>query len=257
MRWFTDRFYKEGAGISKDEPKKHGLALLWQIIRREFWELFKLNFFVIIFSLPLITIPAAYAAATAISMKMVEDENVYLWRDFIGNFRRLFWRASLAGFGFAAAITLGIYACYIYAQLILDQIVYIVPLMLSVAVSILITLICAQYYVWLARFDLSIFELLKSSALSILARPIPALAGLFAVLSLWLAHIVFYPISIFMPAIFLFSFGALLMTFALLKNTHFVFGHSTLEGEQRRGADNFANVQKAHKHKRETITCEI
>lgn len=256
MRWFTDRFYKEGAGISKDEPKKHGLALLWQIIRREFWELFKLNFFIIVFSLPLITIPAAYAAATAINVKMVEDENVYLWRDFGGNFRRLFWRASIAGFGFFAAIGLGIYAGYIYAQLITEQIIYVVPLTLSVAVTILIMLICAQYFVWLARFDGAIFKLLKLSALSILVRPFQALAGLAAVTILWLTHIIFYPISIFMPAIFIFSLGALLMTFALLKNTHFVFDHSTLEGEHRGGADNFANVQNAHNNNRETLTCE-
>ncbi len=82
MKWLRDRFEREGPGIPKDAPKKRGLALFLQIIGREAWDLFALNLMIVVLSLPIVTIPAVYAAATRICVSMVRDENIYLYRDF-------------------------------------------------------------------------------------------------------------------------------------------------------------------------------
>lgn len=245
MRWFTNRFYKEGPGIPKDEPKKHGLALLWQIIRREYWELFKLNLFFILFSLPVITMPAAYAAATKISIEMIEDNNIYLFKDYVKYFRSLFWRSTIIGGLFAAALALGGYSTYIYAQLVSESIGYAAAATVCFAVTVILSLICLHIFVIIAGFDLNLIKSLKLAALATLAKPLPAIAGLVAIGFLWLMHILLYPISVFMPATFLFSFGPLFMAFAVLKTTHFVFDFSAVEGQVKKRTDNFAIVQKS------------
>ena len=48
-----------------------------------------------------------------------------------------------------------------------------------------------------------------------LARPLPVLVALMAVAVLWILHIVFYPASIFMPAVLNFSFGTLILTLSV------------------------------------------
>jgi uncharacterized membrane protein YesL len=97
MTWFTDRADSNGPGVARDLPPKQGLALFGSILRREAWELIKLNALIILFSLPIVTIPAAHAAATRIAVRMIRDENIYLLRDFWQAFCGLFIRATVAG----------------------------------------------------------------------------------------------------------------------------------------------------------------
>lgn len=44
MGLFNPNYSKPGPGVSKDEPKKKGLARFYQIFIRKFWDLIKLNF---------------------------------------------------------------------------------------------------------------------------------------------------------------------------------------------------------------------
>ena len=58
---------------------------------------------------------------------------------------------------------------------------------------------------------------IRLARLGALARPLPALAAFGVVAVLWLLHVAFYPASIFMPALFNFSFGTLAVTFGVHK----------------------------------------
>ena len=62
-------------------------------------------------------------------------------------------------------------------------------------------------------------QLLRLALLGALAKPLPALAALGFVALLWVLHIVFYPVSIFMPAVINFSFGTLAVTFGVHEAT--------------------------------------
>jgi len=55
MQWLRDSWMKEGRGISKDAPKKQGIALFAEILLREWWEMVKLNLLFVLASLPLVT----------------------------------------------------------------------------------------------------------------------------------------------------------------------------------------------------------
>ena len=94
---FADRFNRPGRGIDPNAPKKQGVALFFEILWREFWELLKLNMLFLLFCLPVVTIPAAITAMSGITLTMVRDENHFLWQDFLRVFKREFGRSLAAG----------------------------------------------------------------------------------------------------------------------------------------------------------------
>lgn len=240
--WFKADFSKEGPGIRKDAPKKTGLALLMQVVLREWWELFKLNLMIVVFSLPIVTIPATLAAATHISLRMIEDESIYLRRDFLAAFRQHLLRATLWGAGFAIALGIGGYATFVYAQLMLHSVVYVLPLVLALACMTYAWIVSVCVFVLMVRRpDLSGRDLLRLAALAALTRPLPALAALGFVLLLGLLHVIFYPASAFMPAVFLFSLAVLTVSFSTYRATDAVL---TFGREARKGTAIFADAPR-------------
>lgn len=76
-----------------------------------FWDLVKLNFLWIIFSLPIITMGAATVAAYSVAMKMVDDEESYVARTFVKEFKANWKQGTILGLIFLAA-TYAIYLDY-------------------------------------------------------------------------------------------------------------------------------------------------
>ena len=97
MKWLTAHITREGPGVPKDASPKTGLALLIDVVRREWWMLLELNLLFILFALPLVTLPAAQVAANRVTALMLQDRSVYLLRDFWEAFRGRFWRAAMLG----------------------------------------------------------------------------------------------------------------------------------------------------------------
>lgn len=217
MQWMRDYFLKEGPGIPKDAPRKTGLALFADILGREWWELVKLNLLFILFSLPLVTLPAAQVAATRICVAMVEDRNCYLWRDFWETFRSRFASATLAGAVLGAAFAITGYALAAYIRATAHNLAFSLPLAVALVVLTLVPLVAAHLFALLAMSGLPLSRLLPIACLGVLVRPLPGLAALGLVAALWLAHLLFYPASVLMPAVLNFSVGTLAMTFGVHK----------------------------------------
>lgn len=216
MQWLKDFWTKEGPGIPKNAPRKRGLALFAEILRREWWEMVKLNLLFIIASLPLVTIPAALAATTSVSLAHVEDRNSWLLRDFTEAFRRFFLRATLLGIVLTVALALGGLAVTTYAAAARDSLVNVVPLSISLVATAFIAVFACHMLVLMVMQTLPIGQLVRLAALASIMRPLPVLASLGFIASLWLAHVLFYPVSVFMPATLNFSLG----TFAIVFGAH-------------------------------------
>lgn len=217
MNWLWRFSTKAGPGIAKDAPPKKGFALLVDVVARNWWELIQLNLLVILFSLPVVTIPAALVAATRICVLMLEDRNVYLGRDFLDAFCQHFWRATALGAISAAAVGLASYAALIFLQASTANLFLALPLTVSVSTAVF-ALIAASYgFVLLAVRNQPLAVILRLALLGALARPLPTLAALGFVALLWLLHVMFYPVSIFMPAVINFSFGTLAVAFGVHK----------------------------------------
>ena len=205
---------KAGPGIARDAPKT-GLALLADVVVRNWWELIQLNLMVILFSLPIVTLPAALIAATRICALMLDDRNVYLGRDFLEAFRRKFWRATVVGYGAFGVVAVAAYAAFSFVQAARDNLFLALPLTISASTAVFMMIAASYAFVLLAMRDQPLRVLLKRAMLGALARPLPALAALAFVALLWVLHVVFYPVSIFMPAVINFSFGMLAVTFGV------------------------------------------
>lgn len=217
MQWLKDMWTKEGPGIPRDAPKKRGLALFAETFAREWWEMVKLNLLFILAALPLVTLPAALAATASVSLAHVEDRNSWLLRDFSEAFRRYFLRTTLLGFALAFGFALGGLAIATYAAAARDNVLNAVPLTVSLVATAFLAVFACHLLVLMVMRDLPTMRLVRLAALASLIRPVPVLIALTFVAALWLAHILFYPVSVFMPATLNFSLGTFAIVFAAHK----------------------------------------
>ncbi|OWV91785.1 hypothetical protein ATY75_00990 [Rhizobium sp. N122] len=215
MQWLRDMWTQEGPGIPKDAPAKTGLALFADILAREWWEMVKLNILFILACLPVVTLPAAIAATARVSVAFVEDRNTYLLRDFTEAFLHYFWRATAWGLALTVGLALGIYAIFSYAAGARDKLMLAAPLAVALVATAFLAVTACHLIVLMVMRDLPALRLLRLAALASVARPLPALAALAVNAALWLAHILFYPVSVFMPATFNFSLGMFAVAFGV------------------------------------------
>lgn len=83
---------------------------LYRFLNR-FWDLVRLNFLWLLFSLPVVTVGASTVAAYSVALKMVDDEEGYVARTFVSAFRANLRQGILMGLVFLAA-TYAIYLDY-------------------------------------------------------------------------------------------------------------------------------------------------
>lgn len=214
MQWLEGLWTKEGAGIDKNARPLTGLALFLDILKREWWEMVKLNLLFLIASLPVVTMPAAMFAMARICVSFADDKNTYLLRDFFEALPKFALRGTALVVLSALLVSAGTYATVSYAGAARLQLAYSLPFAISLAVTLFLILLSAYASVVLARQDLPLSETLRQAALLALTKPLPMLAALGFVAALWLAHILFYPVSVFMPATINFSLGMFALCFA-------------------------------------------
>ncbi|MFI3116142.1 MAG: DUF624 domain-containing protein [Clostridia bacterium] len=89
-------FTKPGVGISKDAPKKEGIHLFIDILYREFWTIFTINFLFIISTIPIITIGPSICALNYVCAKLIRDEPIDVFYDYKRGFMLNFWQGTFA-----------------------------------------------------------------------------------------------------------------------------------------------------------------
>lgn len=118
-------FTRPGVGISKDAPKKEGIALFFDIVYRDFWTLFTLNLLFIITTMPIITIGPSICALNFVCARMIRDEPIDVFDDYKRGFFMNFWQGLGVGI-----IVLLIFAflgtsCYM-ASIIFPHLAYVI-----------------------------------------------------------------------------------------------------------------------------------
>lgn len=107
MGFFENRYSREGAGLPMPE---RGLRRYLLLLVSHFWKLIGLNLLFFVFSLPVITFPAALCAMNRVCMLLIRNGYCFLWEDFIEEFRRSFVRSLLPAVFFLLLIFVGYYA---------------------------------------------------------------------------------------------------------------------------------------------------
>ena len=195
--------------IAKGTPEKQGLALFFDVLWREFWELCKLNLIFILFSLPVVTIPVAITAMSKVIFYMLLDKPVYAFGDFYSSFRLEWKRATLAGLIYSMVLALTVVGMVFYTAF-LDVFVLYVMSMLACALILI-----AGFYLFpmLAVLDLNLKGIFKNAILLTFLRMPQNICALVLFVLLTLLVLVYLPTTLLAVLVIFFSLINLISTF--------------------------------------------
>lgn len=126
----------------------------------KFLDVLKLNFMWILFSLPIVTIGASTVAAMSVALKMTDDEEGYIGRQFVKAFKENWKQGTILWLITIVAV----YAIYLDFQLF--EAVEGNPIMFLIIgiVSIAIVIVALLYsYPLLARYENTLFNTIQNS----------------------------------------------------------------------------------------------
>lgn len=207
MPFFSPNFEKPGPGIDKDAPPKKGLALFFEILIREFWQLIKLNLIFLLACIPIVTIGAALAGLSKSTTKMVRDVPNDVWYDFKTGFKENWKPATLCGLVGLLLLVGGFCGFFLYAEHLILQTVSLIALLLLASVWVYV-------YPMLTSTTLTLSELVRNALLLSIALFYFSLPAAILCL-LWLgAQLVFFPLSVPVTLFFGFSIPSFIASFA-------------------------------------------
>lgn len=207
MALFQPSYLKEGPGIAKNAAPKTGIALFFEILVREFWQLLKLNMLFILGSIPVFTFGAARAALSRCTINMVRDVPNDVWDDFRQTFRQDFRRNCLLGI--AELLTGG---ATVAALLFTEQMAIRTVLLVGLAVQALF-----WNYLWsmLAALNIPFVGAVRNAMLLPLLCPQYAFPALVLAGGIVIVHVPIFPLSLPSVLFVPFGMGSFVMSFAV------------------------------------------
>ncbi len=125
-----------------------------------FFDMIKLNFMWLLFSIPIVTIGASTVAAMSVALKMVDDEEGYICRSFVKAFKENWKQGIVLGMITVVAV----YAVYLDFQLF--EAVEGNPIMFLIIgmVSCFVVVLCLLYaYPLAARYENTLIKTIQNS----------------------------------------------------------------------------------------------
>lgn len=193
MSIFTKDYESSGTGISKNEERKKGLALFFDILGRKFWSLMWLNALYILFFIPLFLIwPAIYfiensmviaavvvllllvfaigiGPATAGMMKVMRrfyiEKPAFIAKDFFEGVKVNFKKAAVISLA-DALILLSAYASLnVYPALaaVYSTKLFYVPMVITFSLFLVVMIMNYYLFIMLSTTNLSLKDLYKNS----------------------------------------------------------------------------------------------
>ena len=98
MGLFGRRGDREGAGLPLPEG---GIRRYGVLLATHFWKLVELNLLFILFSIPIVTLPAALCGVNRVCVLLIRNGYCFVWGDFWEEFRRSFRRSLFPALLFA------------------------------------------------------------------------------------------------------------------------------------------------------------
>ena len=193
------RYQKEGPGLP---APKVGLPGFLYILKNNIWTMFGANLLFSLFSLGIITIPAAFCALNRVLVLLIRNGHCFLWQDFVQEFRRSFKRSLLPGLLFLLIFAVA----YYFGSLGLTNAAILLSSMLFWAVCIVLLVAGlawgAYSFVFIALLDLNNRDALKNARLLCMAKPFLALVVSVVIIASLFISAALMPVWIFAIPIF-------------------------------------------------------
>ena len=187
----------------KDIPMpERGLKRFFSVLFTHFWKFIGVNLLFALFSVPVVTLPAALCAMNRVLVKLTRDGNVLLWEEFRDEFKADVLSAFLPGLLFASSI----FGAYFFMSLASGNSAY--PgwclLFWCVGIFLLIFGVCTgeTFFVMKAELALRFKDLLKNAVLLSAAEFGTSFTVLASVLTAVFTMAVLMPFSLFLMLLF-------------------------------------------------------
>lgn len=108
--------WKEGSGVF-NEPDDITISLFVRLIRTHFFTLMMLNIIFVISCMPVITIGSATKALSSITMAMVRNKPIDLYKDYFKYFRQHFMMRTMIGLIVTVAVLMLMFSLFFYLRL--------------------------------------------------------------------------------------------------------------------------------------------
>jgi len=167
MGFFNKNYDKPGKGVSKNAPRKRGFFLFWELLGRKFGKIIQVNLLFILFSIPIVTIGPATAAATYVLRNFAREEHAFVWWDFIDAFKKNFKQSFIAGIIDLIFTFFFVYDGLFYWSLRGTTLSTGKYFLLAFSITALIVYLFIHYYVYtiMVTFDLKLRYVYKDAAI--------------------------------------------------------------------------------------------
>jgi uncharacterized membrane protein YesL len=229
MGIFNTNFNKPGPGVSKDEPRKKGIARFFELQFRDLGDLVKLNMLLFACALPSVTmfvfallgiyplitfilslilafpIGGVLTACVYYITKLMRDDPSYVWYEFKRKFTENYKQSAAIGI---------LCTAFVYTQILLwiqilysEEFVGLSWFFLALISLLLFSMITPYIFLHFAYIDLKTFGILKNSMLMSFAYLPRSFMGAFLGGLMWLMTALFFPDSLLMgfPVILIFG----------------------------------------------------
>jgi len=95
--------FKPGAGVDAPPPTS-GFPRFWFVLKTHFGKLILANVLFLLFSIPIITLPASLCGLNSVCIQLMRTGKCFLAQDFFDGFKRKFWLNTLFGIPLCAVI---------------------------------------------------------------------------------------------------------------------------------------------------------
>lgn len=166
--WHARRTIRPGAGVHTPPPEK-GFAGYIYIIKTHFWKIVTANLIFLLFSIPIVTIPAALTALTKVMYTLFNKNTCEVFKDFLAEFKSIFLKSLILAA--ISAVVYGLLFFAVYSYLRMDAALGPVGIVLIIIIAVWLWVVQAYVYLQFAVLDLGIVAIIKNALIFSLGRP--------------------------------------------------------------------------------------
>lgn len=165
MGLFTNRYEKEGPGISKNAPKKKTFVVFFETFFRNFWKFIPVNAVFSVLCLPILSQGIAAAGLTNVARNTARDKHSFGLADFFETIKKNLKQSIAVGVINTLITILVIFALWFYHSSYKEtaSIISLVGLAVSVSVALIFIMMNFFIYTLMITFDFSVKALYVNS----------------------------------------------------------------------------------------------
>lgn len=186
-------------------PPRSGFPLFWERLSTEIGELIKLNAIFLLFSIPVVTLPAAITGMSRVTYLMMEAEHRFTFDECKKTIKETFWSGLAIGLLMTAMLTAGSAVAYFYFYTAVHKTILVIPGIISLFVVSVALMMSFYAFPMLGMTNLNVKAVLANSFRLVFLCPQKSIGALVITAGIICLVWCFFPFTI-LTIIVIFSF---------------------------------------------------